>query len=349
MKRIQMVVAVAAFCLGGSISNDLSAQGSSECKIATGEFDREAGASNNITTCEVLDAIGLVKKGRVVPLGRIYEAGMPLFGQRVYQFNQQMPPEVPPGEEFDPRPTGGVIGDNNVIFNEGLMVASEIDQVGTQFDGLGHAGRAHGDDPRKGSYYLNLPVKQVNRTPAEPEGGLKRLGVEHVKPFVTRGILIDLAPLGGSTCAGEPCWDSGQEILLDDVTDALDRQGLSEADITKGDAVFFNTGWGNLWMVDNNRFNAGEPGIGDEVAQWLADKGVVLVGADTWAVEVIPRSDTQVFAVHQFLIRDKGIFLFENLVFDELIAEGIYVFMYMFTPVPIKGATGSPGSPIALY
>ena len=50
------------------------------CLIATGEFDAQAGASNQITTCKVLEALGLVVEGRIVPLSRVYEAGMPLFG-----------------------------------------------------------------------------------------------------------------------------------------------------------------------------------------------------------------------------------------------------------------------------
>ena len=34
--------------------------------------------------------------------------------------------------------------------------------------------------------------------------------------------------------------------------------------------------------------------------------------------------------------------------FDELIADRKYQFVYIFTPVPIKGATGSTGCPIAI-
>ena len=44
-------------------------------------------------------------------------------------------------------------------------------------------------------------------------------------------------------------------------------------------------------MVDNERFNGGAPGIGLEVAGWLIEKDVVLVGADTWPVEAVPNPD----------------------------------------------------------
>jgi hypothetical protein len=35
------------------------------------------------------------------------------------------------------------------------------------------------------------------------------------------------------------------------------RQNIQESDIKPSDASFFNTGWGSLWMKNNDRFNAG--------------------------------------------------------------------------------------------
>jgi len=43
-----------------------------------------------------------------------------------------------------------------------------------------------------------------------------------------------------------------------------------------------------------------------------------------------------------------GIVNHENLFFDDLIADKKYQFVYVFTPAPIVGATGSPGVPIRL-
>ena len=52
---------------------------------------------------------------------------------------------------------------------------------------------------------------------------------------------------------------------------------------------------------------------------------------------------------HIELLVKNGILLHENLKLAELAARKQYRFAYIFTPVPIKGATGSPGSPIAVY
>ena len=102
-------------------------------------------------------------------------------------------------------------------------------------------------------------------------------------------------------------------------------------------------------MKDNARFNASEPGIGMEVAKWVIAKNLCLTGADTWSVEVMPNPDKAVTnPLHSELLTRNGIFNHENLTFDTLLADRKYQFVYVFVPVPIKGATGSPGSPIAI-
>lgn len=43
-----------------------------------------------------------------------------------------------------------------------------------------------------------------------------------------------------------------------------------------------------------------------------------------------------------------GVSNIENLDLSALAAKGVYEFAFVFTPLPLKGATGSPGSPIAI-
>ena len=130
---------------------------------------------------------------------------------------------------------------------------------------------------------------------------------------------------------------------------ALQKQNIPESDIKPGDAIMFHTGWGSLWMKNNDRFNSGEPGIGLDAARWVIEKDLALTAADTWAVEVVPNPDKSLaFAVHAELQTKHGILNHENLIFDELVAEKKYQFVYCFTPAPIKGATGSNGCPIAI-
>ncbi len=288
----------------------------------------QAGASNLVTPDKVMAATQLIKTGNVVKLGRDYEVGMPLFGARAFALR------IPGG------PTGGTFGSNQIIWNDEFL-ATEIGQIGTQFDGLGHIGvRVRGEADESQSVYYN------GITGAEMVGpyGLAKLGVEHVKPFFTTGHLIDMVALKGGMM------DAGQEISVADIEAALAEQGKSADDITPGDVVVFHTGWGSLWMEDNDRFNSGGPGIGVAAGEWLASKQVALVGSDTWALEVVPNPDSSLaFPVHQIFMTKNGIYIHENLATERLAEAGISTFAYIYTPVPIKGATGSPGSPLAAY
>jgi kynurenine formamidase len=287
----------------------------------------EAGASNWITPEKVLDAARWIREGKVYRIGRVYEAGMPTFGTRAFTLRI-------PGA-----PTGGPFGKNKLIYNDEYL-STEIGQTGTQFDGLGHIGLQQGRDGDKNEmrFYNGLTAQEIMDA-----NGLKKLGVEKVKPFFTRGHLFDVEAVRGRM------WEAGEEIKLADLRAAMQKQGLNEADIKQGDAVFFNTGWGKLWMKNNDKFNGGEPGIGMEVARWCIEKGVCLTGGDTWATEVVPNPDKDLaFAVHGELICKHGIFNHENLSFDELIRDRKFQFVYIFSPAPIKGATGSNGGPIAV-
>jgi kynurenine formamidase len=73
------------------------------------------------------------------------------------------------------------------------------------------------------------------------------------------------------------------------------------------------------------------------------------LGADTWATEVIPNKEPGcAFCVHSHLLTRNGIVNQENIDLDALAADKAYRFMYVYSPVPIAGATGSIGAPLAI-
>ena len=289
--------------------------------------DDEVGAANWITAEAVMEAAELIEDGDVYELGRVYEHGMPLFGQRTYSLTI-------PGA-----PTGGPFPGGLIYHDE--FVVGEIGQVGTQFDGLGHVGTIH-----IGQSGVERHMRYYNGfTEADIAGGygLQKLGIEKIPPIFTRGVLLDVAGYKGEMM------DAGEVITMADVNATLNHQQMSADDIGRGDVVLFHTGWGSLWMEDNARYNAGAPGIGIEVAEWLADKEITLVGSDTWPVEVVPGEDPEnAFPVHKHLLTKNGILIHENLNLSDLADNDIYEFAYIFVRVPFKGGTGSPGSPIAV-
>jgi kynurenine formamidase len=262
----------------------------------------------------VLEAKDLIKQGTVYQLGHVYESGMPMFGTRHYSLRIPQAFAMP--------------GRNQAVYHD-EVISGELGQIGTQFDGLGHLGI--------GDLFYN----GNRRSEFAQAEGLMRLGIENVGPIVTRGVLIDVARFKGVEQL-----QGGYEITLADVQGALQRERV---EIRPGDVVVIHTGWGALWMKDNPRFVESAPGIGIAAAQFLADKEVVVVGADTWGVEVMPNPDNSLSApVHQLLIARNGIYLHENLITDALARDSVYEFAYMYAPLRLKGATGSPGNPIAL-
>ncbi len=300
--------------------------------------DDEVGQTNHMGPKTTLDASGLIKSGKVYSLGRVYEVGMPLFGSRVFALRI-------PGA-----PTGGAYGKNQTLWHDEILT-TEIGQVGTQFDGLGHIGCRTGNpgDNHKELFYNGFTTADLHNN-KEAQGstvgayGLQKLGIHNVKPFFCRGILFDVMGLKGRML------DKGEEITAADLKACLQRQGMSEADLTPGCAAMWRTGWGEtLWMKDNARFNSGEPGIGVDAANWLISKEISVGAADTWAIEVVPNPDPNLaFVVHQMFITRNGIHILENVRLDHLAADKVYKFAFVFSPLPIKGATGSPGNPLAI-
>jgi kynurenine formamidase len=274
----------------------------------------QRGAANRLGPAKVLEARDLIRTGVVYPLGRVYEAGMPLFGTRHYSLRIPRAYTLP--------------GTNQGVYHDEI-VSGELGQIGTQFDGLGHFGI--GD-----LFYNGNRASEF----AQAEG-LTRLGIEQVGPIVTRGVLIDVAAYKG--VAQLP---GGYEISVADLKGALQRQRL---EIRAGDVVLVHTGWGSLWMKDNARYAQSAPGIGVAAAQFLVDEEITVAGADTWGVEVMPNPDGALSApVHQLLLARNGIYLHENLATEHLARDAAYEFLYVFSPLPLKGGTGSPGSPIAI-
>ena len=280
----------------------------------------QRGAMNRITPQKILQAVSLIKEGKIYQLGRIYEQGMPLSGNRSFVLTI-------PG-----LPTSGPQGKNAIVANS-EMVTAEIGQVGTQFDGLGHVGvRVNGED----LFYNGFKLSEFGDS-----YGLKKLGIENVGVIFTRGILLDLAAYKGVERVEAP-----YIVTVEDIQGMLAKEKI---DVQEGDVVLFHTGHGNLWMKDNEKYKASHPGPGVTAIKWLIDKKIVMVGSDTTATEAIPGENKDRFAeAHQQLLTRNGVYNYENLDLSALAKEKVYEFVYVFAPLRLKGATGSPGNPFAI-
>jgi kynurenine formamidase len=293
--------------------------------------DDQAGSTNWYTKPDVvMRGIAQITHGKVYRLGQEYYASMPLFGERKFVLRI-------PGT-----PSGGPFGSNKLVYHDEFL-ATEIGQVGTQFDSLGHVGVQIGanGDLRDMRYYNGA-------TEAEMAGayGLKKNGVEKLHPIVGRGVLIDLA-----AARGVEAMKAGECATMADVKKALRLQKMESFQFQEGDAILFRTGWEMYWE-DPAAYNAGEPGICLDVARWVAeDVHAGVTGGDSWAATdpvPYPHEPGCQFCVHNYLQTRHGIVNQENLRLKQLADDGVYVFAYIYSMVPIRGATGSIGSPLAI-
>lgn len=277
-----------------------------------GAQDR-AGATVLMTESNAIEAANIIRRGRVVSLGRDYRPDMPQT----------------PGQDLR-------LTQIRVRHGDTARIDSQIDgltaQSGTRLVGLGHIGAAEGDG---GPVQFYNGLTDGDDIPGE-------LGIERIAPFFTRGILIDMVSLrGGPMMAGDT-------ITVADIEAALDWFGIDPPG--NGDAVILHTGWGRHWIADNDTYLSGSPGLGPEAAQWLVEHEVALIGIDSWSVEALtPDAPAGEQPVHVKLITENGVFVHENLETERLIDAEIAEFAYIFAPVPITGATGSIGAPLAVY
>lgn len=276
----------------------------------------EIGAPNLIGPEQVRLAASLVRTGRVVSLTQPISERMAVPKHRagVMHFMGRDGGDYAAGAK---RPGGFQFAEDTLVLPLHL---------GTHIDALCHAWC---DD----HLYNGFPGGTVRSTT-----GALRCGIEKMPPLVTRGVLLDIVRLRGAVAA------PGDAIGRVELEAAA---ALAEVTPREGDAVLIRTGWLESQALRDVDFNT-EPGIDVEAALWLASRGVAMVGADNFAIETLPFPPGTVFPVHQRLIRDHGIPLLEGMVLRPLAEAGGTAFLFVATPLPVVGGTGSPVAPVAV-
>src|SRR5215510_7129017 len=332
MRNTAIVASIALFGLS-LLGNPGVAHAQADCKtlVKASPFgpNDETGATNRVTAAVTKAAAAEIQSGQVISMAYDLVDGVPLFGTR---FTKTMLTSfaLVPGAEY---------GKNKLSYMEDTYLSQS--HVGTHIDGMGHIGV-------QDCYY-----NQVSMGKYVAQNYLKKLGLEKIKTFATRGVIVDLVKvfqqagkLKTNPACKTPCLDGGTVITEADIQAGLKLYNVS---LREGDAVFLHTGWGDLFKqfpARNADYNKAEPGISKSAADWLAAQKVVLVGADTWAVEVIPGEDsTEAFPVHVTLLTNNGIHIVENVRTDLIAAEAASsnratFFLSMTVPKAV-GTTGT--------
>ena len=306
--------------------------------------DDQLGALNEVTPKKTLEAWKIIKPNKNRPiksynLGELMEPGINAFGTRVYE-------QTRVGPSFGP----DFGGDNDIVGVEERINTTY--QIATQVDGLPHIGV-------RSIFYNGFTAADLV---ANGPTGVAVLGQEHVNPFITRGILLDVlavkvaqhdASALGVPINGQPILADSYRITVEDLQDAMEFGKIKE--ITPGDVVIIRTGWSLLYGTDaaqRARYIGAEPGIYLREARWLAQFRPAIVASDAPALEVLPApapwTGLQLFPVHQELLTHHGIRIGEAFNSDELSADRVYEFVFFYTPQRGKGATASNTAPAAL-
>src|SRR3979411_1932904 len=276
----------------------------------------EIGAADYITPELVVQAASLIKTRKTYALGIPVDSKTPASPPRTFKITVVQP---------------GQAGNSGIVPNKATYNDDILDTwvgIGSQLDGLGHIGVDH-------VYYNGNKLADF----ADPNG-LKKLGVEKVPPMVTRGVLLDMAAYYNTDVVKE-----GTAFNVKEIEEVAKKQG---AESGRGDVVIFHTGWLSLIGKDDKRYSAGEPGLGVEGAKYLTGKGVVAVGADTWAVEAIPFESKNVFEVHQILLAMNGTYILENMDTAELAKDKGYEFLFVLGQPRFRGGVQSMINPVAI-
>ena len=270
--------------------------------------DDQLGMLNHVTAAKRVEALGLVREGRLYDLGRVLDERCPVFPGRYYRqtlvttahhANQAMP-----------------LGENRVNWVTEIQTATQ--QLGTHLDALSHL--QIGDRGYNGWRVSEL---------ADP-AGMKRLGAETIPQIVTRGHLVDVS---------ERSPGPGGVITLADV-DGLDPES--------GDAVLFHTGWGRHWDdADAYLSGEPGPGY-DVAEWLVEHRVALTGCDTWSYGPVPAEDPARRFEVPQLLNVRHGVFVVENLDTSALAADGVRQFALVLTHPKLRGATGAWTSPIAL-
>jgi kynurenine formamidase len=176
------------------------------------------------------------------------------------------------------------------------------------------------------------PVGQVRNSVAAMRSGV-----------VSRGVLVDLPELLGVDFV-----PPGGAITAEHLEAWEQRVAIR---IREGDVVLLRSG---RWSAPAMEANvAGSAGVHPSAAAWLHDRGVAVLG-DEGGTDTSPTAVAGINSpMHVLSLVAMGMPLIENLDLEALAAEAAeqerWTFMFMLAPLDVRGATGSPANPIAVF
>ena len=198
----------------------------------------------------------------------------------------------------------------------------------------------------EGNGYNGVSFEEVEAANGCPRGSI----YAHRNGVITRGVLFDATLLPGR--ATDEGWlEPGTAINYDDLVALEEIQGVQ---VEAGDVILLHTGrWKRREALGAWPTSEGVAGYHADVAYFLKDRGVAMIGHDMWN-DVAPSGVGDIFLpLHSLALVSLGVSIFDNLDFTEVadVAKelGRYEFLFMASPLRIEKGMGSPLNPIATF
>lgn len=198
----------------------------------------------------------------------------------------------------------------------------------------------------EGKGYNGLTWQEVEAAGGCPRGSINA----HKDGILTRAILFDATLLPGKATA-EGWLEPGTAIHYEDLVALEAIQGVT---VEPGDVILLYTGrWKRREALGAWPTSEGVAGYHADVAYFLKDRGVAMIGHDMWN-DVAPSGIPDVFLpLHSLALVSLGVSIFDNLDFER-VAEvakqlGRYEFLFTAAPLRIEMGMGSPLNPIATF
>jgi len=289
-----------------------------------GEQD-QLGTLNNISDESIEKARELIIEGKTISLARNLEKNANPFNFFPLKHN----PFIMNPEDYgsDPHLSQEAAGD---IF--------EINYHGyahTHLDGINHFAR-------DGKMYNGYSF-EINEENEFSNLGIHEIG-EH--GIISRGVLIDLPVF-----FGEDFIRAGTAITTNDIIEWEKKNNIK---IKKGDILLLRTGrWEQLRQEGYWDFTKLATGFHFTVAEFLKERDVAAIGCDGVS-DVYPSGiESKKDALHELVLVDLGMPIFDNMDLDLLSIElkklNRSTFFFVANPLKIKGATGAPINPVAIF
>jgi kynurenine formamidase len=285
-----------------------------------GPADRR-GALNNIAPAQVTAAAGDVRRGRTVSLAA------PVDGE--------VAPDNPdPAVHEMALPGVTAVPASGLSFAMDRVAMNIHGNADSHIDALCHVAF-------DGTLYNGIDARAV--TPA----GATELSIEVASDGIAgRGLLLDIPRV-----RRVPWLEPGDHVTADDLINAEEAQ---EVRIEPGDLLFVRVGHRSrrraLGPWDSA---AARAGLHPAAMELLAERRIAVLGSDGNNDTAPSAAEGIDFPVHVLAINAMGLHLLDWLQFDDLVVVceelGRWSFLCVIAPLRLRGGTGSPVNPIAIF